>query len=47
MALFMVKSFENLIKAYTSIIKDHNQLEILTLFFGEYYNSRIPLHIIE
>ena len=31
--------FENLVKAYTSIIKDHNQLEILTLFFGEYYNS--------
>lgn len=31
--------FENLVKAYTSIIKDHNKLEILTLFLGEYYSS--------
>ena len=30
---------ENLFEAYVSLIKDHNQLEILTLFFGEYYYS--------
>ena len=30
---------ENLIKAYTSIIKDHDNLEILTLFLGDYYIS--------
>ena len=30
---------DNLIKAYTSIIKDHDDLEILTLFLGDYYIS--------
>ena len=31
--------FSNFFKAFTDIIKEHNQLKIVTLFLGEYYTS--------